>query len=197
MKKDNQKWLEVLSIIVLLLALAIYFIWFVFVEGQRLSGDSSDWGVFGDYLNPFITFATLLWIIRTVTIQQKELKAAMETLNSSYLEQERSSRLQSEAARINAIATRVNAIQSDINGRENEKSLLIERLHKYRKPDGVMEEEERHTLNYKIQTIEEIIDELINRRESALEELPDLKERPEDRIRRIIERNGVTNLETL
>lgn len=173
----------------LLVVVAIgYFLWFVVMNGQSMSRDSADWGAFGDFFNPFITLATLLWVVRTVIIQQEELSAAVSSLDSSYRAQEKSSYIQRDSARINAITARVNAIQSDIDEYQYERRSLAEKVEESSKKSGHDAAVEHRKYKEDLEKVEKKISELRCMRNDVLDNLPDLHETISERMEREIER---------
>lgn len=60
-----------------------YGFWFWGVNGQFLSGDVSDWGVFGDFiggiLNPLIAYLAFYWLTKSIVMQRSELEQARES----------------------------------------------------------------------------------------------------------------------
>lgn len=74
--REYKGWLIAAGFVVALPAGA-YFVWFSLLSGLEPSRSPSTWGEFGDFmggvLNPFVAAAALLWLMRSVHIQKKEL----------------------------------------------------------------------------------------------------------------------------
>jgi hypothetical protein len=102
------------TVLVIGLPVAIYVGWFSLGNKYGLSSDASDWGTLGDYLNPFITMATLIWVAVAVYLQRRELKAALDSLADSAKAQRDSGRVQAISAELEALSAKLNATQSDI-----------------------------------------------------------------------------------
>lgn len=68
-------------------AILILYVFIFNFRNQEISQNISDWAAFGDYigglLNPIVGMATILLVILSIRIQQKELKASVREMKSA------------------------------------------------------------------------------------------------------------------
>jgi hypothetical protein len=124
------KWVSFAAI--LLLSAGCIGIFFVHFDGQ-LSVNQQDWGAFGSYVSGtvgvFAACLAVIWLILSVSIQQKELKYLKGELENSFLEQKK----QTEISALTAILTskqqaKVNdqSLLQRIKAKTNGKRLLVD-----------------------------------------------------------------------
>jgi hypothetical protein len=77
----------VLAIILLATQVLAYWYWFGIRLDMPLSEKPDSWGQFGDYiggiLNPMVALSALVWLMRSVELQEKELSETRKALSES------------------------------------------------------------------------------------------------------------------
>lgn len=114
MKHNSLRYAAFFSLFIVIGTSALYAWWFGIKNDFLFSIQVSSWGAFGDYLNPFITLATLIWLGTAVYLQQKELTTALESLQGSADAQSESARIQRTSAQLTALSSKLNTIQGEI-----------------------------------------------------------------------------------
>lgn len=119
-------WIVVLAVVILAAVFAAYFLHF---SRYGLSGDTSAWGQFGDFVggtaNPLLGFITIILLVLTIIIQSKQLSISSRELELSRRELEltrteltrsaQAQELQEEALRAQAKSAEVSARLTAIN----------------------------------------------------------------------------------
>lgn len=76
-----------LAYFALVLAASSYALWFHVIHGMKLSSDVADWAMFGDFLGgtvgPFIGFASVFLLVKTLQLQRRGLQEQREHLQQS------------------------------------------------------------------------------------------------------------------
>jgi len=92
--------------------------WFGWHLQLPLSEKSETWGQLGDYvgglLNPLISGAALIWLIRSVHIQTTQLKDARRALASAEKAQEEQARLNRTSAERESLNLRLSAVINEL-----------------------------------------------------------------------------------
>jgi len=91
---NNLKWLVIIAIIAIVFVFTVYFLNF----NNGFSDDQGVWGTFGDFmggtLNPILSFLSLIALLSTIVLQQKELGLSRTELKYTRDELERSANAQ-------------------------------------------------------------------------------------------------------
>jgi hypothetical protein len=113
---------RVLACSIFILIVAGYFFWFLVINSQRLSVDTSSWGAFGDFvggiLNPLIAFLAFYWLTVSVLIQKKELEETKNALVGSSV-------AQAKQVEISVIEIQLNVINIQLEAKNAYKNIII------------------------------------------------------------------------
>lgn len=108
-------------VFVMVVMVGAYFARFAFDKTVCLSPAAEAWGQFGDYLggvlNPIVAFLALLWLIKSVLIQDTELRETREALTKS-------ANAQTSQVQIAALSSILTGHNADIQALQTELSRL-------------------------------------------------------------------------
>ncbi len=89
LKPTNIAMLVVIGMTVIML---VFFVYFLFFRGHKLSSDPAAWGQFGDFIggtaNPILSFITLVLLAFTLGVQNRQLNISSRELELSRKELE-------------------------------------------------------------------------------------------------------------